>query len=190
MILADCPSYTPSPPDQEVTGQALALSHRWERGSVGCGAFLCPTAGEGGFQTRPYSTTRATAREGGFQTRPYSTTRRGRGRRVSNPAPTARHGASARLRRVSNPPLRHDEVRGVWTVAEVAGVLVDGGLGIGGGDEGEPLLLLVVNCRHVACPGRRPCRCICRRGRCSRRCAVRRSRRLGDRVPDSSGKGS
>ena len=38
--------------------------------------------------------------------------------------------------------------RRVWAVVEVVGGLV------GGGEEGEPNLLPVVDCCHVACPGR------------------------------------
>ena len=53
-------------------------------------------------------------------------------------------------RRVSNPPLQHDTVRGVWTVAEVAGVLV------GGGDEGEPAPRVMT--AHLAGDGFPPAR--------------------------------
>ena len=50
------------------------------------------------------------------------------------------------------------------------------------------MLLLVVHGPPCSPPWPWPCRCICRRGRCSRRCAVRRSRRRGDRGPDNSGR--
>ena len=73
---------SPSPRPSPIEAHPLtpALSRR--RGRA---AFLRPTAREGGFETRPYSTTRGgegergraaflrpTAREGGFETRPYS----------------------------------------------------------------------------------------------------------------------